>query len=64
MAKKQARMGRPRMRPKDRRSRGLTIRFTPAEFEEIERIAKAAGVTATDFIRQSCLGKGKWRWLA
>ncbi len=45
-------MGRPPMQPKDRRTRGLTLRFTRDEFRELQGDARAAGVTVTEFLRQ------------
>jgi hypothetical protein len=47
------------MPAKDVRSRYLTVRFTPSEFKRLERDAKAAGETVTEFLRQCWRGKAK-----
>ena len=53
MARKQkSRMGRPPLKPKERRSKVFTIRFTQDEYRDLMRDAKAEGVTVTELLRQ------------
>jgi hypothetical protein len=52
MAKKKARMGRPPIDPQDLRGRRVTLRFTTAEFRQLERDAKRAGAAVGEFLRR------------
>jgi|GEM_PF-1506874 len=45
-------MGRPPIDPKDLRGRRVTLRFTTAEFRQLARDAKLAGVAVGEFLRQ------------
>lgn len=59
MGKTKARMGRPPIDPRDLRGRRVTIRFTTAEFRQLERDAKQAGITIGEFLRQCWCGKDR-----
>ncbi len=48
-------MGRPKLKPTDRRSVLLGARFTPEEARRVREKAKDAGLDASDLIRQRLL---------
>lgn len=46
-----AKIGRPTIAPKDRASRVITLRMTPAEEKTLQRMAKEARLSVGEFIR-------------
>lgn len=51
--KTKSRMGRPPVKAENRRSRFVTVRFTPSEYERLAVDAKTAGRTVAEHLR-SC----------
>lgn len=51
--KKKSKMGRPPIQPADRRSVLVTVRFKPAQYEQLAGDAQAAGRTVAEHLR-SC----------
>jgi hypothetical protein len=43
-------MGRPTLKPKDRRSKRVSLRLTPAEYRQIVEEARADGLTVTAYL--------------
>ena len=43
--------GRPKIAASKRQSRLVAVRFTPREYEQLERAAGQAGVTVSEYIR-------------
>ncbi len=48
---KKSKMGRPPIEPADRRSVLITVRFKPAEYEQLAADAKVAGKTVAEYLR-------------
>ena len=59
MAKEeQSQMGRPPMKPADRRNKLVTIRFTAVEYERLAREAWKAHKTVAEYLRQCWKSEG------
>lgn len=50
-----SRLGRPPLRPEERKTKGVRVRFTDAELRQVKARAKAAGVTVAEFLRKLAL---------
>ncbi len=58
MIKKKAKMGRPALKVKDRRTKIATLRLKPAERKELEKDAKAKGRSVSSYLLE-CWQKSK-----
>ena len=54
-----ARMGRPKLIAKQRQSRLIAIRLTPAEHKQLERLAKKSKLSVSDYVRRALGFKSK-----
>ena len=52
MKKKNAKMGRPPLKVKDRRTRTITLRLKPSEREELKNDAEAKGLSLSSYLRE------------
>jgi uncharacterized protein (DUF1778 family) len=50
MKKKKAKMGRPALKVKDRRTKMATLRLKPSERKELEQDAKAKGLSISTYL--------------
>lgn len=50
MIKKKAKMGRPALKVKDRRTKIVTLRLKPSERKELEKDAKAKGLSLSNYL--------------
>jgi uncharacterized protein (DUF1778 family) len=50
MTKKKAKMGRPALKVKDRRTKIVTLRLKPSERKELEKDAKAKGLSLSNYL--------------
>ncbi|KKK84717.1 hypothetical protein LCGC14_2780510 [marine sediment metagenome] len=58
MKKKKAKMGRPALKVKDRRTKIATLRLKPSERKELEKDAKAKGLSLSSYLLE-CWQKAK-----
>ncbi len=56
---KKARMGRPKIKAGDRRSKQAVIRFRPSELKRLEAGARAAGMGLATYLRRKILSEGE-----
>ena len=57
MARKRKKMGRPKKKAKDRRTALITLRLTKEQRRELERDAKAEGLSLSSYLLKC--GKGR-----
>jgi len=50
MAKKKAKMGRPPLKVKDRRTALVTLRLKPSQRKELEQAAKVKGLSLSSYL--------------
>ena len=50
MIKKKAKMGRPALKVKDRRTKIVTLRLKPSEHKELEKDAKAKELSLSNYL--------------
>ena len=50
MTKKKAKMGRPALKVTDRRTKIVTLRLKPSERKELEKDAKAKGLSLSNYL--------------
>jgi len=50
MSKKKAKMGRPPLKPKDRRTSIVTLRLKPSDRKQLDRDAEAKDLSISDYI--------------
>ena len=50
MSKKKAKKGRPPLKSKDRRNAVITLRLKPAERKDLEKEAKAKGLSLSSYL--------------
>lgn len=58
MKKKKAKMGRPALKVKDRRTKIATLRLKPSKRKELEKDAKAKGLSLSSYLLE-CWQKAK-----
>ena len=49
--------GRPKKEPEERRTKTIGVRVSPEEYLQLESKARDAGITPTELLRKSALGK-------
>jgi predicted HicB family RNase H-like nuclease len=54
-----AKMGRPKMQARERRSHLIMLRLTPAEHGKLERLARKSGLSVSDYVRRALGFKSK-----
>ncbi len=59
MKKKKSKMGRPPMKPSERRSIVITLRLTPAERSRLEAEAKKSGQTLSEVLMRPWRREGE-----
>jgi len=52
MKKKKAKMGRPALKVKDRRTKIVTLRLKPSDRKELENDAKAKGLSISNYLME------------
>ena len=58
MAKRKKKMGRPRKKAKDIRSKPVTLRITPADHKQLLKDARASGVSVSAYL-ETCWKKAR-----
>lgn len=58
MAKQKKKMGRPKKKTKDVRSKPVTLRMTPADHEQLMKDAHASGLSVSSYL-QECWQKAR-----